>query len=229
MMTTMRRVLPCRRLLIVRTVLSFTVFNYSTTFTLSYSTIHLAQVQSSNKLHCSNLPQEVTNGVLAVLFQQYVLVAHTTSQLVSKNPSDTVVFRRRKSSRLQSPMEPEKRSKQQKLFLRTRSLPQLQDRCLMASSLRKGGTWLSHFYHRQAGLVDLFVNIQRSIAPSTLEIFFRVETLIYPISQLTRKLFELGSSRRTCSLVIDIGVLPGLQQECTIQTRPKRMAVGSVC
>ncbi len=172
MMTTMRRVLPCRRLLIVRTVLSFTVFNYSTTFTLSYSTIHLAQVQPSNKLHCSNLPQEVTNGVLAVLFQQYVLVAHTTSQLVSKNPSDTVVFRRRKSSRLQSPMEPEKRSKQQKLFLRTRSLPQLQDRC---------------------------------------------------------KLFELGSSRRTCSLVIDIGVLPGLQQECTIQTRPKRMAVGSVC
>ncbi|KAH9998306.1 RNA-binding domain-containing protein [Russula vinacea] len=29
------------------------------------------QVQPSNKLHCSNLPQEVTNGVLAVLFQQY--------------------------------------------------------------------------------------------------------------------------------------------------------------
>ncbi|KAI0306886.1 hypothetical protein B0F90DRAFT_1665254 [Multifurca ochricompacta] len=30
-----------------------------------------AQAQPSNKLHCSNLPQEVTNGVLAVLFQQY--------------------------------------------------------------------------------------------------------------------------------------------------------------
>ncbi|KAH9960449.1 hypothetical protein BC827DRAFT_1207841 [Russula dissimulans] len=29
------------------------------------------QVQPSNKLQCSNLPQEVTNGVLAVLFQQY--------------------------------------------------------------------------------------------------------------------------------------------------------------
>ncbi|KAF8506054.1 hypothetical protein F5888DRAFT_1604167 [Russula emetica] len=51
-------------------VLSYTVLNYSTVFTLSCSTIHLAQVQPSNKLHCSNLPQEVTNGVLAVLFQQ---------------------------------------------------------------------------------------------------------------------------------------------------------------
>ncbi|KAH9002427.1 hypothetical protein EDB86DRAFT_2800513 [Lactarius hatsudake] len=29
------------------------------------------QAQPSNKLSCSNLPQEVTNGVLAVLFQQY--------------------------------------------------------------------------------------------------------------------------------------------------------------
>ena len=40
---------------------------------------HLAQVQPSNKLHCSNLPQEVTNGVLAVLFQQCVLMAYTSS------------------------------------------------------------------------------------------------------------------------------------------------------
>ncbi len=53
-------------------VLSYAVFNYSTIFTPSCSTIHLAQVQPSNRLHCSNLPQEVTNGVLAVLFQQYV-------------------------------------------------------------------------------------------------------------------------------------------------------------
>jgi len=45
-------------------------------FTSSFSTIHVAQVQPSNKLHCSNLPQEVTNGVLAVLFQQYVLMGH---------------------------------------------------------------------------------------------------------------------------------------------------------
>src|SRR6266849_4688764 len=53
-------------------VLTYAVFNYSTIFTPSCSTIHLAQVQPSNRLHCSNLPQEVTNGVLAVLFQQYV-------------------------------------------------------------------------------------------------------------------------------------------------------------
>ena len=51
---------------------SYAVLNYSIVFALSYSAIHLAQVQPSNKLHCSNLPQEVTNGVLAVLFQQYV-------------------------------------------------------------------------------------------------------------------------------------------------------------
>ena len=44
---------------------------------------HLAQVQPSNKLHCSNLPQEVTNGVLAVLFQQCVSLAYTDSQLIS--------------------------------------------------------------------------------------------------------------------------------------------------
>ncbi len=56
---------------------SMSVLSYACTqllnhFALSCSTIHLAQVQPSNKLHCSNLPQEVTNGVLAVLFQQYV-------------------------------------------------------------------------------------------------------------------------------------------------------------
>ncbi len=79
-----RRVVPRRRLLIVRPVLSSTVLNYSIVCTLSRSTIHLAQVQPSNKLHCSNLPQEVTNGVLAVLFQQYVLTTHTFSQFVSK-------------------------------------------------------------------------------------------------------------------------------------------------
>jgi hypothetical protein len=38
-----------------------------------------------------------------------------------------------------------------------RSLPHLQDRCSMASSSRKDGTWLSHFYHSQAGLVVLLV------------------------------------------------------------------------
>jgi hypothetical protein len=44
---------------------------------------HLAQVQPSNKLHCSNLPQEVTNGVLAVLFQQYVSTAYTALLFIS--------------------------------------------------------------------------------------------------------------------------------------------------
>ena len=53
-------------------VLSYAVLNYSIVFAIPCLTIHLAQVQPSNKLHCSNLPQEVTNGVLAVLFQQYV-------------------------------------------------------------------------------------------------------------------------------------------------------------
>ena len=38
--------------------------------------VHSAQVQPSNKLQCSNLPQEVTNGVLAVLFQQCVSMSH---------------------------------------------------------------------------------------------------------------------------------------------------------
>ena len=52
-------------------VLFCAVLKYSTIFKLSCSAVHLAEVQPSNKLHCSNLPQEVTNGVLAVLFQQY--------------------------------------------------------------------------------------------------------------------------------------------------------------
>lgn len=56
------------------------VFNYGTMFTSSCSTAHPAQVQPSNKLQCSNLPQEVTNGVLAVLFQQYALMAHSASR-----------------------------------------------------------------------------------------------------------------------------------------------------
>ena len=140
-------------------VLSYAVLNYSTIFTLSCSTIHLAQVQPSNKLHCSNLPQEVTNGVLAVLFQQYVRWLTPLRNLYLTNLSDIVVFRQRKSSHLQNPTVPEKRSKQQKLSSRMRSLPQLQDRCLMAFSSRKGGTWLSRFYHRQAGLVVLIVNL----------------------------------------------------------------------
>ena len=142
-------------------VLSYAVFKYSAVFTLSCSIIRLAQVQPSNKLHCSNLPQEVTNGVLAVLFQQYVRWLPPLHNLYLMNPSDTVVFRRRKSSRLQNLTEPEKRSKQQKLSLRTHSLPQLQDRCLMVSSSRKGGTWLSRFYHRQAGVVVLIVNLHK--------------------------------------------------------------------
>ncbi|KAI9447729.1 hypothetical protein H4582DRAFT_1802372 [Lactarius indigo] len=37
----------------------------------SMSNIFTMLTQPSNKLSCSNLPQEVTNGVLAVLFQQY--------------------------------------------------------------------------------------------------------------------------------------------------------------
>lgn len=136
------------------------IINYSTVFTLSSSTVYVAQVQPSNKLHCSNLPQEVTNGVLAVLFQQYVWWLTPLHNLYLTNPSDTVVFRQRKSSHLQNPTEPETRSKQQKLSLRMHSLPQLQDRCLMASSSRKGGTWLSRFYHRQVDFVVVIVNLQ---------------------------------------------------------------------
>jgi len=74
-------------------------------------------------------------------------------------------FRRHKSNRPQNPTQPEKRSKQQKLSLRTRSLPQLQDRCWMASSSRKGGTWLSRFYHRQAGVVILRLDSRKPISP----------------------------------------------------------------
>lgn len=91
------------------------------------------------------------------------MMAHSVSQFDLTNPSDIVVFRQHKSSRLQNPTEPEKRSKQQKLSLRTHSLQQLQDRCLMASSSRKGGTWLSRFYHRQVDLVVRIVSLTRSI------------------------------------------------------------------
>ena len=42
----------------------------------AFTIVHSAQVQPSNKLQCSNLPQEVTNGVLAVLFQQCVSTSH---------------------------------------------------------------------------------------------------------------------------------------------------------
>jgi len=131
------------------------------------------------------------------------------------NSLDTVVFRQRKSSRLQNPAELEKRSKQQKLSLRTHSLPQLQDRCWMASSSRKGGTWQSRFYHRQAGLVVLIVNLEdQSHSLYHREYFLLgLEIQNHPISQLALKLFESVSSRRTCSLVIDSRVLHGLQQE----------------
>ena len=69
----------------------------------------------------------------------------------SKEHSDTEVFRRRKSNRLQNPMLPAKKSKQRKLSLRMRSWLRLQDRCWMASSSRKDGTWRSLFYHRCCG------------------------------------------------------------------------------
>ncbi|KAI9467310.1 hypothetical protein BJY52DRAFT_1110332 [Lactarius psammicola] len=49
----------------------FTVFSYGIILQPFVQPVHSAQVQPSNKLSCSNLPQEVTNGVLAVLFQQY--------------------------------------------------------------------------------------------------------------------------------------------------------------
>ena len=51
-----------------------TALHHGIMSTMLYSFVHLAQAQPSNKLHCSNLPQEVTNGVLAVLFQQCVLI-----------------------------------------------------------------------------------------------------------------------------------------------------------
>ena len=91
--------------------------------------VHSAQVQPSNKLQCSNLPQEVTNGVLAVLFQQCVSMSHRFIIRLSPNHLGTGVSRRRRSNRRQNPTLPEKRSKQQKLSSRTRSLRQLQDRC----------------------------------------------------------------------------------------------------
>jgi hypothetical protein len=101
-------------------------------------------------------------------------------------------------------------------------LPQLQDRCLMASSSRKGGTWLSRFYRRQAGLVVLIVNLQgQSHSLYHLEYFLLgLEILIHPTSQLTLKLLELVSSRRTCSLVIDIRVRHGVQQDRSTEISP---------
>lgn len=53
---------------------SFTVLNYRAILQPLVQPVHSAPVQPSNKLSCSNLPQEVTNGVLAVLFQQYVVM-----------------------------------------------------------------------------------------------------------------------------------------------------------
>jgi U2 small nuclear ribonucleoprotein B'' len=52
----------------------FTVLSYGAILQPLVPPVHSAQVQPSNKLSCSNLPQEVTNGVLAVLFQQYVVM-----------------------------------------------------------------------------------------------------------------------------------------------------------
>jgi hypothetical protein len=60
----------------------------SCVFTSSFLTIHSARVQPST-LHYSNPPQEVTNSVLAVLFQQYVPMTHTTSPLIFRSFSDT--------------------------------------------------------------------------------------------------------------------------------------------
>ena len=85
----------------------------------------------------------------------------------------------------------------------------------MVSSSRKGGIWPSRFYHRQAGLLVPIVNLQgQSHSLYHLEKFLLgLEILIHPISQLTLKLFELVSSRRTCSLVINIRVPPSLQKD----------------
>ena len=124
---TMRRAPPHRLPLIVCLVFSPTVLKLCNNV-YNITIVHSAQVQPSNKLQCSNLPQEVTNGVLAVLFQQYVSISHSFIIRLT-NSLGTGVFRRRRSNRPQNPMPPEKRSKQQKLSLRTRSLRQLQDRC----------------------------------------------------------------------------------------------------
>lgn len=71
----MRRVPPHQLPLIVRLVFSPTALKLcNNVYTIAI--VHSAQVQPSNKLQCSNLPQEVTNGVLAVLFQQCVSTSH---------------------------------------------------------------------------------------------------------------------------------------------------------
>lgn len=76
---------PLRLPRIVRPVFFYYLPNYGTVFVPSCSTVRLAQVQPSNKLHCSNLPQEVTNGVLAVLFQQYASTSHRLTAPLSQN------------------------------------------------------------------------------------------------------------------------------------------------
>ena len=120
--------------------------------------------------------------------------------------SDIGGFRRRKSNRRQNPTQREKRSKQQKLSLRTRSLPQLQDRCWMASSSRKGGTWLSRFYHRQAGVVILRLDSRKPISPFQKKIhcilLWALRSKYAPNQRLTLKLFYSGSFWRTCNLII---------------------------
>jgi hypothetical protein len=90
----------------------------------------------------------------------------------------------------------------------------------MASSSRKGGTWPSRFYHRQAGLVVLIVNLQgQSHSLYNLEYFLLdLEILIHPISQLTLKLFELF--HRGVPVVIDIRVPRSLQQERRTEISP---------
>ncbi len=55
----------------------FIVLSYGLILQPFFQLVHSAQVQPSNKLLCSNLPQEVTNGVLAVLFQQYVVTCYS--------------------------------------------------------------------------------------------------------------------------------------------------------
>jgi hypothetical protein len=82
---TTRLVPPLRLPRIVRLVFFYYLPNHETVFAPSCSTVRLAQVQPSNKLHCSNLPQEVTNGVLAVLFQQYVSTSHRLTAPLSQN------------------------------------------------------------------------------------------------------------------------------------------------
>ena len=62
----------------------FTVLSYGAILRPLVPSVHSAQVQPSNKLSCSNLPQEVTNGVLAVLFQQYVVTYYLPCDSLKK-------------------------------------------------------------------------------------------------------------------------------------------------